>query len=413
MADEIPINDVYSHPLVKELLQKIEDKSDELENIRIPYIIKDKVLMSPGVWNNYYYNPNVISEAFATTDWENKEIRSLFNDHEDLQSREWIGEVVNARLEGDTVRGDLVIVDKPTAQKLAYGAKMGISPKVHGQEEGNEMTNFMFDNFSVVINPAIKTAYINNKEQKTKTGPGGHVPDGTGPNGIGNGPGKGKADGSGKNLPSKIKIKEDNKMSEEEIAVEETPAVEEAVEEVTEEAPVEEVAEVEPVAEPAAVEEEHADKPKVEEKVDPKKANPFAKKEDPKAPVDPKEAPVDPKKANPFAKKEAPKKMAEQDIITQIIKLADMLAQSRKDACLSEQPAKVDTEMSNKVEKQDGVIQEMSDKIVKLEAKLNEPEKRKSIKTEELSEKDAETIIKENPDAAFMGMLNKIGGGLQ
>lgn len=438
MAEEIPINKIYSHPLVKELLKKIESKSDELENIKIPYVIKNKVLMSPGVWNNYYYNPNVISEAFDTTDWQSKEIRSLFNDHEDLQSREWIGEIINPRLEGDTVMGDLVIVDKTTAQKLAYGAKMGISPKVHGQEEGNEMTNFKFDNFSVVINPAIKTAYINNKEQKLAEGitkPHGDVK--YADPGYRNKTARYPVDTEAhvraawsyinvqknrafyspeqlKNIEGRIqsaakkfgiKIKEDNKMSDKKdtvVANEEQPE-DTATEEKIKEAPAEEVTEDAPAAKEDApaekpteddpapaetpVEKENADKPKADEEEDPKKKKGFP------------------------PKKEDPKEMAEEDIITQIIKLADMLAQRRKN--LSEEPVKVDTEMSTKIDKQDGVIQTMSEKIVKLEAKLNEPEKRKSVKTEELSEKDVETIIRENPDEAFMSLLNNIGGGLQ
>jgi len=62
----------------------------------------------------------------------------------------------------------LIIVDKPTAMKLAYGAKMGISPKVSGGEEDGKMVQFKYDNFSVVINPAVKTAYINNQEMEVK-----------------------------------------------------------------------------------------------------------------------------------------------------------------------------------------------------------------------------------------------------
>jgi len=138
------------------------------ESVKIPYLIESKILMSPGIWNNYYYSEEQIKSAFTNTDWDNKEIRSLFLDHEDLRSSEWIGEVVNVRLDGNNLIGDLVIVDKPTAMKLAYGAKMGISPKVHGKEEGGRMLNFLFDNMSVVINPAVKTAYINNQEQTSE-----------------------------------------------------------------------------------------------------------------------------------------------------------------------------------------------------------------------------------------------------
>lgn len=143
-------------------------KTKEIEDLKIPYIIKDKVLMSPGFWNNYTYKPDVVANAYISTDWSNKEIRSLFLDHQDRKSRDWIGEVVNTRQEGNNLIGDLVIVDKDTAIKLAYGAKFGISPKVAGNLEMNmrkTYKDFTYQNFSVVIGPAVKTAYVNNQEE--------------------------------------------------------------------------------------------------------------------------------------------------------------------------------------------------------------------------------------------------------
>lgn len=144
-------------------LQQIQP--DNLEDIKLPYILPGKILMSPGVWNDYYYGSDAINDAYLKTAWNDKDVRALFLDHEDLKSSEWVGEVINPRMEGDTLIGDLVIVDKPTAIKLAYGAKMGISPKVSGHEEESTMLNFVYNNFSVVICPAIKTAYINNSEK--------------------------------------------------------------------------------------------------------------------------------------------------------------------------------------------------------------------------------------------------------
>jgi hypothetical protein len=163
---EIPVEILYNQPVVQQLLSKIDalEHLDLESEVKLPYIMKDKILMSPGVWNGYFYNVNSIHDAFRKSAWDRKEIRSLFNDHEDSRSREWIGEVRNARMVGNDVVGDLYIIDKPTAMKLAYGAKMGISPKVSGHEEGGIMREFTFDNFSVVINPAVKTAYINNME---------------------------------------------------------------------------------------------------------------------------------------------------------------------------------------------------------------------------------------------------------
>lgn len=122
--------------------------------------------MSPGIWNNFYYSSEEIKKSFNRTNWNSKEVKSLFLDHVDNMSREWVGEIQNPRLIGDVVKADLVIVDQATAIKLAYGAKMGISPKVTGQTEDNEniMSEFLYDNFSVVINPAVKTAWINNMD---------------------------------------------------------------------------------------------------------------------------------------------------------------------------------------------------------------------------------------------------------
>lgn len=157
---------LLNHPYVQQALQSKDlSGSEDLEkDVKVPYIMKDKVLMAPGVWNNYFYTPDSVSNAYNQTDWEDKEIRSLFLDHEDKNAREWVGEVRNARMVGEQVLGDLHIVDKSTAMKLAFGAKMGISPKVTGEEENGTMLDFLFDNFSVVINPAVKKAYINNSQ---------------------------------------------------------------------------------------------------------------------------------------------------------------------------------------------------------------------------------------------------------
>jgi hypothetical protein len=157
-----------------ELTLKELQKNPELEMIfdedlekvvRIPYVIKNKILMSPGIWNSYYYKDATIRDAYTNTDWDSKEVVSLFLDHQDDRSSEWVGWVKNPKIDGNDVVGDLVVVDKATAIKLYAGAKFGISPKVRGQEENKEMKNFVFDNFSIVLNPAVKTAYINNSQE--------------------------------------------------------------------------------------------------------------------------------------------------------------------------------------------------------------------------------------------------------
>jgi len=130
-----------------------------------PLILKNKKLMSPGTWNGHYYSPIEIQKAFVETKWENKEVRGLFLDHKDLEVSSWVGMVERPHMIGNDLMGDLVILDEPTAIKLAYGAKFGISPKIGGDLRDGAMYNFMYDNFSVVVVPAVKTNYIDNSQE--------------------------------------------------------------------------------------------------------------------------------------------------------------------------------------------------------------------------------------------------------
>lgn len=156
---------IMSHPLVQEL-----SKAASISDFKIPFIIKDKTLMEEGNWNNHYYSGDTIERALSNTDWSNRSKRDLFLDHEDERTRDWIGEVQNIRMDGKKLVGDLIVYDLSTAIKLQAGKpKFGISPKVKGKNDirSNEMKDFVFDNFSVVMNPAVKTAYINNSDSTT------------------------------------------------------------------------------------------------------------------------------------------------------------------------------------------------------------------------------------------------------
>lgn len=140
----------------------------DLSNLPMPYIEKDKILMSPGTWNGYFYSPDEVQKAFTSTDWNRKENKFLFLDHKDKDVSNWVGMIDNQRMDGQDLIGDLIIVDKPTARKLAIGAKFGVSSKIGGDGENGIMRNFGYMNFSVVINPAVKTAYINNSDNMTE-----------------------------------------------------------------------------------------------------------------------------------------------------------------------------------------------------------------------------------------------------
>jgi hypothetical protein len=136
------------------------------KKIKLPYILKNKVLFGPGIWNNNRYSENEIKDAFYRTNWESKETKSLFLDHSDKNTKDWIGFVENPRFEDNgKILADIYVVDKQLAMKLEYGAKFGISPKVQGFEDKGDLKSFDFQNWSVVVTPACKLTYINNKEE--------------------------------------------------------------------------------------------------------------------------------------------------------------------------------------------------------------------------------------------------------
>ena len=167
--EDIPMELIQAHPFVQELADNIIYNQDLEKEVTLPYVHENVVLMSPGTWNGFTYSDESIKYGFMNTDWTDSDNLALYLDHLDRSARDWIGEVFNVRMQGNTVIGDLRIVsDKPTAMALAYGAHLGISPKVEGEaDDFQKMDQFVFRNFSVVKHPAVKTAYINSENQKT------------------------------------------------------------------------------------------------------------------------------------------------------------------------------------------------------------------------------------------------------
>ena len=158
---ELSEENIFKNDALNEIVANVES------NGTIPYIEKNKVLMAPGVWNDCYYSKESIIKAVENTDWEDRYNSNLVLDHKDNDFGEWVGEVKNRRFDKETgyLYGDLYVYDPVTAVKLKYGKpKTGISPKVTGDVEEKAMTDFVFNNFSIVINPAVKKAFINNSE---------------------------------------------------------------------------------------------------------------------------------------------------------------------------------------------------------------------------------------------------------
>lgn len=149
----------------------LEELPRDLEKeVKIPFILEHRRLAKPGRWNGLAYDGGVLREAFETTDWSDPKNRALYSDHPENQQpgtsnpTMWIGEVRNLSHESDGIYGDLVVVDKQMAMKLAFGAKFGISPSFFGGEpvEGR-IPWAKFQNFALVLEPAIEGNYVNGK----------------------------------------------------------------------------------------------------------------------------------------------------------------------------------------------------------------------------------------------------------
>lgn len=165
----------------KLVLQEFSQKSEtpkDLNDIPLPFRMKDKILMSPGTWNENFFDIETINEMFRNTNFTDKTVNGLYHDHLDglgldgdpdtTRVTDWIGDVTNVRNMNGILVGDLNILDKQTAIKLAYGAKFGISPAFRGLSEYDKMQKFRIHNFGLVVNPAIKTAFINNSQKEKR-----------------------------------------------------------------------------------------------------------------------------------------------------------------------------------------------------------------------------------------------------
>jgi len=348
----IPSELIFSHPLVQELTDTLEMKVGA--KISIPYVIKGRKLMSEGRWNGYFYPAKAIKRAYQNTNWGDKRIVALYLNHSDSDVASWVGEIRNQRQVGSDLYGDLYIYDPNLAIKLAYGKpKFGISPKVRGDADNKVIRDFVYENFSIVVNPAVKTTYLNRDKKKLYGG---------------------------------IYINQEEATMPEEEEKTEEPKQEEPKEETPKEEQKEETPKEEPKEE---VKEEAPKEPTTEE---------LAKKKKKEYPY-----PEMKKKKYPYPEEEVKNKMSEYtDFIKKYIK--DHPEADLGDAAEAWKKKKKMTEMSEdelisaleevlshlkkkkypypeKDKKLSETVQTMSEKISRLEEKLNEPD-RVSIKAE-------------------------------
>ena len=137
----------------------------------LPVLIPDRLLISPGTWNDNEYSAKEISDAFARTAWDDKQKISLWLNHDDTNTSAFVGYIKNPKLASEgRVFGDLEIWDEKMATMLTQAmAKFGVSAKIKGEEDKKgKMHNFTFENFSVVTVPACSEAYINLAKEERK-----------------------------------------------------------------------------------------------------------------------------------------------------------------------------------------------------------------------------------------------------
>lgn len=134
-------------------------------------IIKNQLLLSPGVWNGKKFTADQIKRGMSLTNWADSQRRSIIYGHRvdgDASPDEWLGyhtvpeyrESDGLSLEG--MYADLYIYDEGLARKIAYGgAKAGVSERVKYRDTFNEIEIEGFYNLSIVDNPACRVAYLN------------------------------------------------------------------------------------------------------------------------------------------------------------------------------------------------------------------------------------------------------------
>lgn len=185
MASEISLEEVYQHPLVAEIISEnkvlratLSEKPEvkDLNDIPLPYTIKNHLCINEGVHNGTTYTAQMLRMAV-----DQHEGLQLYVDHHDTATggtvQTWIGAMHNpVWSEADKgIHADLDIVDPKYAMALAYGAKFGISAVVDvelNHSRGKEIASDpVFKGYGMVIDPAVRETMLNeNSDADTSKG---------------------------------------------------------------------------------------------------------------------------------------------------------------------------------------------------------------------------------------------------
>ncbi|GAI76736.1 unnamed protein product, partial [marine sediment metagenome] len=166
-----PLDELSVWPKSWEIPEKVLTirLSDEQE-IEIPYIIKDRIILKEGVANGLFYPGEelepcvaVLNEKPDPEDVEARKRTSLFWDHDDA-CKNWLGEIKNCHWDAEqkAIVADVYLVDKSAAEKTHYQleisddklSRWGISPRVKINEQDGRATDIRFVSQALVLDPA-------------------------------------------------------------------------------------------------------------------------------------------------------------------------------------------------------------------------------------------------------------------
>lgn len=178
------LQEIYKHPMVQELIQQNQlmaeqmpdagfqnlslSKKINLDDIKIPHLIKNRLLFQEGQHNGLFYPGEELKENIEL--WNDCDL--MFAEHDDA-SNAWVGLTKNPRyVENEkAIYGDLEIVDKVVAQKLEYqvlkkDGRMGISPTIDVDKQMIQgrlcaMGPYKLKSQSIVLDPAVRTTMFN------------------------------------------------------------------------------------------------------------------------------------------------------------------------------------------------------------------------------------------------------------
>ncbi len=147
-------------------------KSEQTKELGLkPTLVKDVVLISPGIWTGIdnqptNYSPETIRHGFENTDWSNM---NLFLDHKDSHGPavgNWAGFIRNVRMLGSDLIGDVEVWHPMISMFIKDAkAKFAVSMTTSGAEKILSSGIFdyeinRFESFSMVHDPGCKISWL-------------------------------------------------------------------------------------------------------------------------------------------------------------------------------------------------------------------------------------------------------------